>query len=117
MKLQFILRLLNDQGLPFMGRGPVLLLQGIDRLGSINQAAKEMNMSYVKAWKVIKRMEASMGGKILKTEIGGREHGGSELTPLAREFLAFYSAYEEEVAKFAREKFSEIQGRLEALKK
>ena len=67
MKIHLKLVVLNEQGLPFMGRGPVELLRGIERLGSINQAAKEMNMSYVKAWKIIKRMEASLGGKMLKT--------------------------------------------------
>ena len=88
-----------------MGRGPIELLQGIERLGSINKAAKEMNMSYVKAWKIIKRIEATLGGKILETQIGGRDHGGSELTTLAEDFIALYTAYEQEVTKFAGQKF------------
>lgn len=117
MKIHLKLSVLNDQGLPFMGRGPVQLLQGIERLGSINQAAKEMNMSYVKAWKIIKRMAASLGGKILKTEIGGKDYGGSKLTPLATKFLDFYTAYEAEVANFAQEQFKLIKERLEALGK
>ena len=117
MKIQMIVRFLDDAGLPFMGRGPVELLQAIDRLGSINKAAKEMNMSYVKSWKIIKRIEACLGGKILKTEIGGKAHGGSELTQLAEEFLACYTGYENEVAIFAKEKFDEIKDRLETLRK
>lgn len=106
---------LNDRGLPFMGRGPVRLLQGIERLGSINQAAKEMNMSYVKAWKIIKRMEASLGGKILITKIGGKEHGGAELTPLASKFIDLFVAYETEVTNFAQERFIVMRERLEAI--
>jgi molybdate transport system regulatory protein len=117
MKIHLKLSVLNDQGLPFMGRGPVRLLQGIERLGSINQAAKEMNMSYVKAWKIIKRIEVGLGGKILRTKIGGKDHGGSELTPLAAEFIAFFMAYETEVANFAQDKFSTIlQERIESEK-
>jgi molybdate transport system regulatory protein len=108
MKIHLKLSVLNDQGLPFMGRGPVQLLQGIERLGSINQAAKEMNMSYVKAWKIIKRIEVGLGGKILRTKIGGKDHGGSELTPLASKFVNLYRAYETEVANFAQEKFTTI---------
>jgi molybdate transport repressor ModE-like protein len=117
MRLHLKLSVLNDQGVPFMGRGPVQLLQGIERLGSINQATKEMNMSYLKAWKIIKRMETCLGGKILKTTIGGKDYGGSELTPLATKFLDFYTAYEAEVANFAQERFTRTLKRIEALEK
>jgi molybdate transport system regulatory protein len=117
MIIHLKLSILNDQGLPFMGRGPVRLLQGIERQGSIKQAAEEMNMSYVKAWKIIKRIEASLGGKILKTKIGGKDHGGSELTPLARKFIDHFTAYETEVADFAQEQFTLIKEHLEALGK
>jgi len=108
---------MDDQDIPFIGRGPAMLLQGIGRLGSINQSAREMNMSYMKALKMIKRMEASLGGKILKTETGGREHGGAELTPLAEKVLALYLAYEKDVSGYAREKFQEITESLDALAK
>jgi len=63
MEIRIKLLVLNDEGKPFMGTGPIQLLQGIERLGSINQAAKEMKMSYVKALKIIKKMEECLGGK------------------------------------------------------
>jgi molybdate transport system regulatory protein len=117
MQIYLKLIVLNDQGLPFMGKGAVQLLRGIERLGSINQAAKEMNLSYVKALRIIKKMEASLEGKILKTTIGGRDHGGSELTPLAVKFLDLFTAYEAAVADFAEEQFGVINKRLNALRK
>jgi len=112
MKIHLKLAILNEQGLPFMGRGPVQLLQGIERLGSINQAAKEMDLSYVKALNIIKKMETSLGGKILETKIGGKTHGGSKLTPLAKKFSVLFTAYETEVTNFAREKFTVINERI-----
>lgn len=117
MQIYLKLIVLNDQGLPFMGKGGVQLLRGIERLGSINQAAKEMNLSYVKALKIIKKMEANLDGKILKTKIGGKDHGGSELTPLAVKFLDLFTAYEAAVADFAEEQFTVIKERLDALRK
>ncbi len=114
MDIRIKLSVLNDQGLPFMGRGPVELLLGIKRLGSIKQAAEEMQMSYVKAWKIIKRMEISLGSKILKTEIGGRDHGGSELTALADSFLDSFTSYESAVADFARREFASVKDRIAA---
>jgi len=117
MKIHLKLIVLNDQGEPFMGRGPVQLLQGIARLGSINQAAKEMNLSYVKALKMIKKIEACLGSKILITKIGGKEHGGAELTPLAGNFLNFFAAYEAEVENFAQERFTQTLGCIEVFGK
>jgi molybdate transport system regulatory protein len=105
MRLHLKLTILSEQGVPFMGRGPARLLQGIKRLGSINQAAREMKMSYVKAFKIIKKMETCLGGKILNTTIGGKDYGGSKLTPLATRFLDYYMAYEAEVTNFAQERF------------
>ena len=117
MKIHLKLTILNEQGLPFMGRGPVQLLQGIERLGSINQAAKEMDLSYVKALNIIKKMETCIGGKILETKIGGKTHGGSKLTPMAKKFTDMFTAYETEVTNFAREKFTVINERIENLEK
>jgi molybdate transport system regulatory protein len=105
MRFHLKLTILSEQGVPFMGRGPARLLQGIKRLGSINQAAREMKMSYVKAFKIIKKMETCLGGKILNTTIGGKDYGGSKLTPLAARFLDHYMAYEAEVTNFAQERF------------
>jgi molybdate transport system regulatory protein len=115
MKIHLKLKVLNPEGVPFMGRGPVELLRGIEHLGSINQAAKTMNMSYVKAWKMIKVMENSLGGKILETKIGGRNHGGSELTPLAKILMDDFSAYEADVERFAEEQFTAMQRHFRAL--
>jgi molybdate transport system regulatory protein len=117
MKIYIKLSVLNDQGLPFMGKGADQLLQGIKRLGSINQAAKEMGLSYAKALKIIKKMEASLGDKVLKTKTGGKEYGGAELTPLATELLDIFMDYEEEVSAFAHKQFTKINDRLNALVK
>lgn len=115
MDIYLKLCLLNNQGRPFMGKGVVQLLRGIKRLGSINQAAREMNLSYAKALKIIKTIESSLGDKILKTKIGGKEYGGAELTPLAVELLDIFVEYEEEVSAFSRKQFNKISRRLDAL--
>lgn len=117
MKIHLKLKILNSEGVPFMGSGPVELLRGIEHLGSINQAAKAMNMSYVKAWKMIKVMENSLGGKILETKIGGINHGGSELTPLAKIFIDDFSDYEADVERFAQEQFTSMKRDFHALAK
>ncbi|MGZ8559820.1 MAG: winged helix-turn-helix domain-containing protein, partial [Chitinophagaceae bacterium] len=41
----------SDEG--FFGPGPLELLERINKTGSISQAAKQMKMSYKKAWEMI----------------------------------------------------------------
>lgn len=117
MNIYVKLSVLDDEGHPFMGKGGGQLLQGIKRLGSINQAAKEMDLSYIKALKIIRKMETSLGHKILNTKIGGKERGGAQLTPLAAEILDLFMAYEATVTAFAQEQFGKINDRIDAMVK
>ncbi|MBS1234401.1 MAG: putative transcriptional regulator, ModE family, partial [Nitrospirae bacterium] len=56
---------LEIEGRPVFGRGRRFLLEAIDTCGSINQAAKEINISYRKAWGYIKAMEERLGIKLV----------------------------------------------------
>jgi molybdate transport system regulatory protein len=117
MQVYLKINVLDDQGKNFMGKGGGQLLQGIKRLGSINKAAKEMHLSYIKALKIIRKMEVSLGHKILETTTGGKDHGGAELTPLASEILDLFMDYDAKVTAFAREQFSKVNERMDALVK
>ena len=116
MKIYLKLSVLNDEGMAVIGKGSIHLLRNIERLGSINQAAREMDMSYVKALKIIRKMESSLGAKILKTTIGGKDHGGSELTPLAVKLLNLFTAYETKVENFANKQFTIMEKHLNAMR-
>jgi len=48
------------------GDGVANLLESIDELGSISQAAAKLNISYRRAWGLIKKSESRMGIKLLK---------------------------------------------------
>lgn len=105
MKIKVRLTILNQDGVPKMGIGTIWLLQRIRRLKSINQAAQEMEMSYVKALKMLKNMETCLGRQILIKKIGGKDHGGAELTPFAEAFLERFEAYQATVTDFAEQEF------------
>lgn len=81
------------------GPGAATLLRNIDRTGSLLGAAKEMNMAYSKAWKIIKNIESMWGFQLTNRETGGRDGGGSTLTPRAREILEHYERFCEESRK------------------
>lgn len=95
-------------GKPVFGRGRRFMLEAIDKYGSINRAAKEINISYRKAWGYIKAMEERLGFKLIDRQTGGRNGGGATLTKDAREFLKKYEALEEGIKELVDDRFGAI---------
>lgn len=95
-------------GKPVFGRGRRFLLEAIDKYGSINQAAKEINISYRKAWGYIKAMEERLGFKLIERQIGGRNGGGAVLTEEAKKFLKKYKELECGIRESVDDKFRKI---------
>ena len=99
---------IESEGKPVFGRGRRFLLEAIDKHGSINQAAKEINISYRKAWGYIKAMEERLGFKLIERQTGGRNGGGAIITNEARSFLNKYELLEKGIQELVDERFSEI---------
>ncbi len=98
------------KGKPVFGRGRRFLLEAIDKYGSINQAAKEINISYRKAWGYIKAMEERLGIKLIERQTGGKHGGGAVLTKDAKEFLKKYEQMEEGIKEIVDAKFKKVFG-------
>ncbi|MCL4536438.1 MAG: LysR family transcriptional regulator [Nitrospirae bacterium] len=98
-------------GEPVFGRGRRFLLQAIDKYGSINQAAKEINISYRRAWSYIKAMEERLGIKLVERQAGGKNGGGANLTKDARKFLRQYELMEQGIKEIVDKRFKEIFGK------
>lgn len=81
---------LEIDGKPFFGEGRFQLLKGIDKYGSINQAAKVVNIPYRRAWSYLHAMEDRLGIKLIVTQTGGYNGGGTTLSMEAKEFLKRY---------------------------
>lgn len=82
-----------------IGPGKADLLEAIDRCGSISAAARELGMSYRRAWQLTDVMNRSFREKLIEAGTGGARGGGARLTSLGREVLARYRAMEEKAAK------------------
>ncbi|MCE5313103.1 MAG: LysR family transcriptional regulator [Nitrospiraceae bacterium] len=74
----------------FLGRNRVALLEKIEEQGSINTAAKAMNISYKRAWEIINTIKKVAGHEILESKSGGKGGGGSELTDYAKKLIKLY---------------------------
>ncbi|MBM4065374.1 MAG: LysR family transcriptional regulator [Planctomycetes bacterium] len=92
MKAKFKIWLEEKGGVAF-AEGRRMLLEAVDRLGSLNAAAKELGMSYRAAWGKIKATEKALGIKLLEVTTGGKGGGGATLTPEAKELVSKYKQY------------------------
>jgi molybdate transport system regulatory protein len=96
---------IEENNKPVFGSGRSALLEAIDRSGSINRAAQELNMSYRKAWGALRAMEERLGLKLIERQTGGRDGGGAVLTEEARALLKKYEALEKGVQEFVDKRF------------
>lgn len=94
----------------FFGPGVCELLEKIRETGSIQAAAARMEMSYTKAWKILKRAEEEMGVNLITRITGGKNGGSSTLTAAGekavcdfREMEARLNAYAGNLMKEYRE--------------
>jgi len=99
---------LEVKGEPVFGGGRQNLLSAIDRYGSINKAAKSINISYRKALSYIQTMEQRLGIKLVERKTGGTHGGGARLTNKAKVFLKRYELLEQGLNEFVDKKFRQI---------
>ncbi|MTD38115.1 LysR family transcriptional regulator [Erwinia sp. CPCC 100877] len=103
------LKLRTDK--PFFGPGVVELLQRIKCAGSLNIAAKEMKMSYNKAWRIIHYAEKELGFPLIIRNIGGSNGGGSEVTSDGERMIAKFLLFQNKTYQAANQYFEEIFGK------
>jgi molybdate transport system regulatory protein len=88
------------EGEKFFGPGRVELLERIDGTGSVSQAAKQMRMSYKKAWEMVTALNKQSGCPLVLLQTGGERGGGSIITDEARELIAFHRQLRERFKAF-----------------
>lgn len=85
----------------FFGPGVCELLERIRETGSIQAAAARMEMSYSKAWKILKRAEEEMGVNLITRVSGGKNGGSSTLTPDGEKAVNEFREMEGKLADYA----------------
>lgn len=96
----------DDNGIKFFGEGPCRLLRCVEKTGSLRAAAIEMEMAYSKASKILKQAEKSLGFPLTARSTGGKDGGGSRLTPEGKQWLRQYEAYRDACVKANQELYS-----------
>lgn len=93
------LELLNE---PFLLEKRIDLLFAIKKCGSISKAAKEVPMSYKKAWEAIDIMNNLSSQAVVTAQKGGKGGGGTFLTKYGENLLNTYSFLKQEQKSFLK---------------
>ena len=91
-----------------LGPGKMQLLAAIGTAGSISGAAREMNMSYRRAWLLVETMNSCFVSPLIETATGGRAGGGAQLTAEGAKVLEGYQAMLLEVEQLAQQHLGKL---------
>lgn len=73
-----------------LGEGRVRLLKAIEQTGSLSKAAKELNMSYKKAWNLLDAINKSAEQPVVITTVGGKNGGGATVSEYGKRLIAIF---------------------------
>jgi molybdate transport system regulatory protein len=90
-------------------------MDGISRHGSITAAAREMGMSYRRAWLLVDAINRIFREPLVETQMGGTGGGGARLTPLGREVVGRYRAIQSAAVAAAAADLSALRSSLPIL--
>src|SRR5262245_62150966 len=93
-----------------IGPGKILLMEEIQRSGSISAAGRAMEMSYKRAWDLVDEVNRICRQAAVERQTGGKNGGGAVLTPFGLSLVARYRKIERDAMTAARKE-------LEALRK
>jgi molybdate transport system regulatory protein len=88
-----------------VGPGKIALLEAIEAGGSLSQAARELGMSYRRAWGLLDDLNSALREPVANASVGGTGGGGARLTEYGRELIAAYREVERVAAKAAAKRF------------
>lgn len=94
------------------GPGKAELLRHIAATGSIRTAAKELDMSYQRAWSLVQTMNALFREPLVTVARGGGTGGGAQLTSAGEDVLLRYTRMEAACLQATRTDWTALRARL-----
>jgi len=91
-----------------VGPGKIALLEAIRGSGSLSQAARELRMSYRRAWLLLASLNKAFKKPVARATTGGRGGGGAELTTFGEQLISSYRALDREISSLAARRLNLI---------
>ena len=95
-----------------LGPGKAELLQRIGETGSISAAARQMGMSYRRAWLLVDTMNQCFAAPLVEAAPGGSGGGGARITAEGEKVLALYRRIEEQSRASVHQEMAELEAML-----
>jgi molybdate transport system regulatory protein len=92
----------------FLGSGRIELLEKIETLGSLRQAAIAMGLSYRKAYYAVRAMNDLAPAPVVELQQGGRGGGCAKLTPAGRKYVMKYRQLSQDFVIFLTNKSADF---------
>jgi molybdate transport system regulatory protein len=80
-----------------LGPGKIQLLEGIGRTGSLSQTARDLDMSYRRAWLLLESVNVSFDQRVVSSQVGGKAGGGAQLTAFGQQVIDAFRKLEAEL--------------------
>ena len=84
------------------------LLNAIDKTGSLNQAAKQVGLSYKGAWQIVERANTVSPKTLVSTAIGGNKGGASYLTDSGKSLISLFLHLQQQHEQFLKQLNADI---------
>jgi molybdate transport system regulatory protein len=91
-----------------IGVGKIELLEGIARTRSLSQAARDLGMSYRRAWLLVEDVRLSFDQPVVVSSAGGPHGGGAALTDFGKQLITRYRKLESDVQLLARTSLRDV---------
>ena len=95
-----------------LGPGKVDLLESIDNMGSISEAARQSNISYRRAWDMVNTMNQCFNEPLVESVAGGKGGGGATLTSLGKRVIEIYRNMEKKASIATQEEWKSLKNHL-----
>ena len=92
-----------------LGPGKVDLLEAIERTGSISAGARELGLSYRRAWDLVDTMNHCFKHPLVARVKGGKGGGGAQLTAEGRRMLDLYRTMETKTLRTINPEWKTVQ--------
>lgn len=107
-RIQFRLRITKGADIA-VGPGKVDLLEAIAKTGSISAAARDLGMSYRRAWLLVDTMNRCFKQPVVAAEAGGKRGGGTQLTASGLRAVRHYRRIERSALRAASGELRALQ--------
>src|ERR1035441_3047482 len=91
-----------------VGRGKICLLEALRVAGSVSQGARNIGMSYRRAWLLVESLKQSFREPVTVASTGGKDGGGMLVTEFGDALIKNYRELERDFATLAARRLHPI---------